>query len=116
MLWRFSPLFLPPPALSVPFPLCLILSLSCSFLSPFSLVSQGLLDVLCEACVLCKYEKPTPIQEQAIPAALDARDVVGIAKTGSGKTAAFALPVLQSLLNSSKPARYYHALVMAPTR
>ena len=77
---------------------------------------QGLLDVLCEACALVKYDKPTPIQEQAIPLALEGRDVVGIAKTGSGKTAAFVLPILHSLLNSEKKARPFHALVIAPTR
>src|SRR5690606_3673895 len=58
------------------------------------------------------FETPSPIQDQAIPAALDGRDVVGIANTGTGKTAAFAIPVLHSLLRipSSK------ALIMAPTR
>eukprot|EP01147_Barroeca_monosierra_P007118 gene7116-443_t len=76
----------------------------------------GLEDALCEACQAVGYQNPTPIQEQAIPAALQGRDVVGIAKTGSGKTAAFVLPVLHSLLNSVRKTHRFHALVMAPTR
>ena len=43
------------------------------------------------------YEKPTPIQEQAIPSILEHRDVLGTAQTGTGKTAAFAIPILQNL-------------------
>jgi ATP-dependent RNA helicase DeaD len=59
------------------------------------------------------YETPTPIQEAAVPALLDGRDVVGLAQTGTGKTAAFALPILQRL----DPARRQtQALVLAPTR
>lgn len=59
------------------------------------------------------YETPTPIQESAIPALLTGRDVVGLAQTGTGKTAAFALPILQNIDIS---ARYTQALVLAPTR
>ena len=43
------------------------------------------------------YQNPTPIQEQAIPVALDGRDLLGIAQTGTGKTAAFAIPIIQML-------------------
>ena len=43
------------------------------------------------------YEKPTPIQEKAIPIAIDGKDVIGASQTGTGKTAAFALPLLQLL-------------------
>lgn len=62
------------------------------------------------------YVHPTPIQQQAIPAILEGRDIFGSAQTGSGKTAAFALPLLQ--LMSSKPAthRGVRTLVLAPTR
>jgi ATP-dependent RNA helicase RhlE len=60
------------------------------------------------------YQTPTPIQHQAIPAVLAGRDVMGLAKTGSGKTAAFALPILQRLM--SGPRRRTRALVVAPTR
>jgi len=60
------------------------------------------------------FTRPTPIQREAIPAALAGRDLVGGAMTGSGKTAAFVLPVLQRLL--SQPGRGPRALVLAPTR
>ncbi len=60
------------------------------------------------------YEHPTPIQEQAIPLVLKGRDVIGLAQTGTGKTAAFTLPILQRLM--SGPARRVRALVLTPTR
>ena len=50
------------------------------------------------------YTTPSPIQDQTIPVALSGRDVIGIASTGTGKTAAFALPVLQRLLSDAKAA------------
>ncbi len=59
------------------------------------------------------YETPSPIQAQAIPALLKGRDVVGLAQTGTGKTAAFALPMVQRL---DPDARRVQALVLAPTR
>lgn len=55
----------------------------------------GINDTLCEACIALGYKSPTPIQGDAIPLALQGRDLIGIAETGSGKTAAFALPILQ---------------------
>ncbi len=58
------------------------------------------------------YVTPSPIQDQTIPAALDGRDVIGIASTGTGKTAAFALPFLNRLINEPNS----RALVIAPTR
>jgi ATP-dependent RNA helicase RhlE len=60
------------------------------------------------------YETPTPIQEQAIPAVLAGRDVMGLAQTGTGKTAAFALPILQRLTRG--PLHRTRALIVAPTR
>ncbi|NNN06488.1 MAG: DEAD/DEAH box helicase [Elusimicrobia bacterium] len=60
------------------------------------------------------YAQPTPIQEQAIPPVLEGRDVLGLAQTGTGKTAAFALPILQRL--SAGPRGVIRALVVAPTR
>lgn len=60
------------------------------------------------------YTKPTPIQTQAIPPALEGRDVLGCAMTGSGKTAAFVLPILQRLLD--KPRGVTRALILTPTR
>lgn len=65
-----------------------------------------------------RYEKPTPIQEQAIPILLQGRDLLGCAQTGTGKTAAFALPLLQNLAQSKIRPRHRQALVLvlAPTR
>lgn len=60
------------------------------------------------------YETPTPIQEQAIPVVLKGRDVMGLAQTGTGKTAAFILPILQQLTNGQ--LKQVRALVVAPTR
>lgn len=60
------------------------------------------------------YTTPTPIQLQSIPAILEGRDVMGLAQTGTGKTAAFALPILQRLLNGSR--KRARALIVAPTR
>jgi ATP-dependent RNA helicase RhlE len=57
---------------------------------------------------------PTPIQRQAIPVVLQGRDVMGLAQTGTGKTAAFVLPILQRL--TSGPSRQVRALILAPTR
>ncbi len=60
------------------------------------------------------YTIPTPIQRQAIPVALQGRDLLGLAQTGTGKTAAFVLPILQRLIQN--PTRRVRALVLAPTR
>jgi ATP-dependent RNA helicase RhlE len=63
------------------------------------------------------YEQPTPIQEQSIPQILAGRDVFGCAQTGTGKTAAFALPILQMIAGNEKRERNtIKALVLAPTR
>ena len=64
------------------------------------------------------YTEPTPIQSQAIPHLLQERDLLGIAQTGTGKTAAFALPLLQRLDEENSPAkpRQPRALILAPTR
>lgn len=55
----------------------------------------GIIDELCEACESLNYKAPTPIKSEAIPLALQGRDLIGLAETGSGKTAAFTLPILQ---------------------
>jgi ATP-dependent RNA helicase DDX47/RRP3 len=78
-----------------------------------SFESLGIISELCEACRSLKFEKPTPIQAAAIPEALSGRDVIGLAETGSGKTAAFALPILQALMANPSPL---FACVLAPTR
>src|ERR671938_217733 len=59
------------------------------------------------------YEHPTPVQSQAIPLVLQGRDVIGLAQTGTGKTAAFTLPILQRLLGGPRRTR---VLVLTPTR
>lgn len=81
--------------------------------SPATFASLGVIEPLCEACTKLGYTKPTGIQEQAIPIALQDRDVIGLAQTGQGKTAAFALPILQALWDKPQPL---FACVLAPTR
>ena len=62
------------------------------------------------------YTIPTPIQAGAIPAALEGRDVLGIAQTGTGKTASFTLPMVHSLSCGRARARMPRSLVLCPTR
>ena len=62
----------------------------------------------------CSYTIPTPIQKEAIPPVLAGRDILGLAQTGTGKTAAFVLPLLQHLLKG--PRKKVRALIVAPTR
>ncbi|MCB1556991.1 MAG: DEAD/DEAH box helicase [Alphaproteobacteria bacterium] len=64
----------------------------------------------------CGYTQPTPIQEKAIPAILMTRDVVGLAQTGTGKTASFTLPMIEILHDGRAKARMPRSLVLAPTR
>jgi ATP-dependent RNA helicase DeaD len=77
--------------------------------------SLGLDARLVKALAALGYEEPTPIQRRAIPPLLEGRDLIGQAATGTGKTAAFALPLLQRLAALKKPARP-SALVLVPTR
>ena len=76
--------------------------------------SFGLHPDLVRAIQALGFKQPTPIQEKSLPVALTGRDVLGCAQTGSGKTAAFALPILQHLL--TKPGEGLRALVLVPTR
>lgn len=65
------------------------------------------------------YEAPTPIQEQAIPIILEGIDLVGCAQTGTGKTAAFAIPIINNIhriVGSNKKVKYIRALIVTPTR
>ena len=73
----------------------------------------GLKDELLKAIKRSGFEEATPIQEQTIPLALEGRDVIGQAQTGTGKTAAFALPILQNL---DKHNKVIQALIIEPTR
>ncbi|AMO23963.1 DEAD/DEAH box helicase [Ramlibacter solisilvae] len=88
---------------------------------PSSFSNLQLAEPLARAVAEMGYESMTPIQAQAIPVVLTGRDVMGAAQTGTGKTAAFALPLLQRLLKhenaSTSPARHpVRALVLLPTR
>ena len=78
----------------------------------------GLAESLLRALDQARFVQPTPIQETAIPHLLAGRDLLGVAQTGTGKTAAFALPMLQHLAGTPKqPHRYStRALILAPTR
>ncbi|MCB9779263.1 MAG: DEAD/DEAH box helicase [Alphaproteobacteria bacterium] len=75
----------------------------------------GLHPTLVEAVAALGYDEPTPIQAQAIPILVDGRDLLGLAATGTGKTAAFALPLLHALQTGSRDGRP-RALVLVPTR
>jgi ATP-dependent RNA helicase RhlE len=82
-----------------------------------SFASLGLSDALLQAVDELDYHLPTPIQAAAIPAVLQGRDVVASAQTGSGKTAAFVLPLLQQLERAPRSTpRRTRALVLVPTR
>jgi len=71
---------------------------------------------LCDGIKSCGYADPTPIQTRAIPLILEGHDVMGLAQTGSGKTAAFALPILQRHLAGKAEQGSPDVLVLAPTR
>ncbi len=78
----------------------------------------ALVEPLQRALIAEKYTQPTPIQAQAIPHLLAGRDLLGIAQTGTGKTAAFALPILQRLSAQAQaaPRNSMRALILTPTR
>jgi superfamily II DNA/RNA helicase len=76
----------------------------------------GLSEKVLDAVKASGYDTPTPIQEQAIPYALQGRDVLGIAQTGTGKTAAFTLPMLSMLEKGRARARMPRTLILEPTR
>ncbi|KAJ8759270.1 hypothetical protein K2173_006790 [Erythroxylum novogranatense] len=77
----------------------------------------GICEQLLEACDNLGWKAPTKIQVEAIPHAVEGKDLIGLAQTGSGKTGAFALPILQALLESSqKSVQAFFACVLSPTR
>jgi superfamily II DNA/RNA helicase len=83
-----------------------------------SFLQLGLTEPIVRALADAQYVDPTPIQSQTIPQVLAGRDVVGIAQTGTGKTAAFALPILDRLARERRPAqsKSCRVLVLSPTR
>jgi ATP-dependent RNA helicase DeaD len=81
--------------------------------APSAFAALGLPEALCDAVVSLGFDTPTPIQSAAIPHLLDGRDIVGVAGTGTGKTAAFGLPLLAAVDPSLSRVQ---ALVLAPTR
>lgn len=88
-----------------------------STVSPSSFTSLGLSEFLLSTLSELGYEQPTPVQTQAIPAVLKGGDVVAAAQTGSGKTAAFSLPILQTIsTQQASSKRTVRALVLVPTR
>src|ERR1044071_3413826 len=74
----------------------------------------GLQPALARRCESLGYTEPTPIQKQAIPVVLKGSDLIGCAETGTGKTAAFLLPIIQRLQEQTRPG--VRVLILAPTR
>ncbi|EER15245.1 DEAD box RNA helicase, putative [Perkinsus marinus ATCC 50983] len=78
--------------------------------------SLGVCPELCKACDVLQWEHPSKIQEETIPYALQGRDLIALAETGSGKTGAFAIPIIQKLLDAAPHRKLTWACVLAPTR
>ncbi|AQK67183.1 DEAD-box ATP-dependent RNA helicase 10 [Zea mays] len=76
----------------------------------------GICAELVEACDAMGWKEPTRIQAEAIPHALQGKDLIALAQTGSGKTGAFALPILQELLSNRQAEQSFFACVLSPTR
>lgn len=85
---------------------------------PLGFADLGITGTLLSAAVAAGMSTPKPIQEKAIPAFLEGRDILGVAQTGSGKTAAFSLPILSRIsgLGNKRRPRTARALILAPTR
>jgi len=81
-----------------------------------SFADLGLSDELLKAVTEAGYTDPTPIQRQAIPSVLMMRDLIGIAQTGTGKTASFVLPMIDILAHGRSRARMPRSLILEPTR
>ncbi len=84
--------------------------------SPDSFGALGLIDTLAAAVSALGYEEPTPVQRETIPLLIAGRDLLAQAATGTGKTAAFALPMLQRLAGDPDGKKHTGGLVLAPTR
>lgn len=79
-------------------------------------IQLGIAQPIIDALSAQGYTTPTPIQAQAIPAALAHNDILGTAQTGTGKTAAFSIPIIQNLMSSTRDRRTIKALILTPTR
>lgn len=79
-------------------------------------IKLGIAPEIIEALSAQGYTQPTPIQEQAIPAALAQNDILGTAQTGTGKTAAFSIPIIQQLMGDAGRGKGIKALILTPTR
>jgi len=84
--------------------------------APMKFADLGLSDELLQAVTAKGYDTPTPIQAQAIPSVLMMRDIIGIAQTGTGKTASFVLPMIDILAQGRARARMPRSLILEPTR
>ncbi len=84
--------------------------------TPASFTGLGLRRELADVVAALGYEEPTPVQRETIPLLLEGRDLLGQAETGTGKTAAFALPMLQRIGDPRPPPRQTCGLVLVPTR
>src|ERR1700687_2963462 len=90
--------------------------------APFSFEELDLAPEVLHAVRDAGYTHPTPIQQQAIPLALAGRDLIGLAQTGTGKTAGFTLPIVHNLISApiadadGKPTHRVRVLILTPTR
>merc|ERR1712227_181152 len=75
--------------------------------------SLGVCKKIAESAISLGWKEPSTIQRELIPKLVEGKDVVGIAQTGSGKTGAFALPILNGILYNLQP---FYALILSPTR
>jgi len=104
----------PQPAAVAPAPVAPVVVAPVAVKSGFA--DLGMSEKLLDAITQLGYTTPTPIQREAIPIILTGKDLVGLAATGTGKTAAFALPVIDKIAAKSKPRKSPSALILVPTR
>ena len=84
--------------------------------TPMKFADLGLSDELLQSVLAAGYDEPTPIQAQAIPSVLMMKDIIGIAQTGTGKTASFVLPMIDILAHGRRRALMPRSLILEPTR
>ena len=95
---------------------CLEISESVCTFASMTFEQTYLNDNILDALYDMHFEEMTPIQEKCIPQILDGHDVLGVAQTGTGKTAAYLLPILSMLDDGNYPEEAINCVVMAPTR